>query len=184
MKLLKKLQNAKDIIQSEASEYNETKDLTAEEYASRYGYEKIYKYILRKVFEQYSQNEEIELPIIQIPYIVNKDKSITFQEPEFGAREKYDFTIIKRLFAKAEMNVYSTESDNGLVMNFEEAKPLNIPNPEDVLDNVSSHLHNVAENKDVYLAQAGALVKMAGKTVGSVTKKTLRNLADAAEKHL
>ncbi len=187
MSLINKLQGMKETIVENFEEYAIIKDMSAQEIAERYGYEKLLSYIrVNLIMSAKRDNEdcietddvlETPTPSILIKISKSEDNSFTVDEDGFGAKEAYDLNIIRFMIKKygASTSVGSLEGMDGEYLKIEM-----IPQKT----TIEKRLENLYENKDEYFELAKGKADMVKKAAGNATKKLLNNLADWANNNL
>lgn len=186
MGIIDKVKAMKDVIVENAEEYAVIKDMNADQIAERYGYQKLLSYIRKELLLSREQQviivdgdeETVVEPdpvLIRFNYAKNDNKKIVILEEGFGEKETYNLDIIKFMLKKynAEVNVGTIEEDAGLIIRM-------LPKKAPIEDRLEDIYANRYEYLDIVKDKASNVKKAAG----NVTKKTLNNLADWANKNL
>lgn len=182
MSLKEKLKSVRDTVTESVEVFAETSELNAEEYAKYYGasYVNFLNYIKRQRFEQISEdydkekvedNEDASLSIV-LPIVSIKDKDIIFDDEEFGAREKFNMTILKNLLYKARISYEINEDLTAMTLT------------DDKTERISDRVEKLSENKDEYIAKAKEMVSAGNQFARSQAKRLLRSASEWADNNL
>lgn len=199
MKITEKLKEIKNTVVSEVAEYKETVNLTAEEYANRYGYQKIMKAVIKRAFLNQSEtnsenqeNEEIKNNQVNVMFAIKKtsDNSIIIiGDSEFGEKEEFKIDVLKKLFEKMDLRMTFDSENNDLTQKEETEKNENVTEymilssiPE--TKSLEDQIKDVYDHKEEYFSKAACVVGKGVDKAKDTTKVTLRKLADWADKNL
>lgn len=189
MGLIEKLNVMKETIIENFEEYAIIKDLSANEIAKRYGYEKLLSYIRFKLIMSQNQNDEDKIetedmeenkqnnPSVLIKIRRGDNNSLTILEDGFGAKEQYDLNIVRFMLKK-----YGADTSIGTIEDNEDEYLQIAMLPQK--KTIEERLENLYENKDTYFEAAKDKANEAKKAAGNATKKLLNNLAEWANNNL
>lgn len=182
MGLKEKLMSVKDSVTESIEEFAETAELNAEDYAKYYGasYTNFLDYIRKQHFKKMTDkfNEEGTTSIdeeeltITLSIVSFKDKEIVFADEAFGAKEKFNITILKNLLYKARIAFEISEDLSTMTLT------------KDTTERISDHVDKLVNEKDAYITKAKEIVNTGNILARNKTKEFLNGLSDWANKNL
>lgn len=177
MKLKDKLNAIKTTIVEEYHEYSETANMNAQEFAERYGYQKLLKRVDTEMFRKYCADNSQDIIETSI-HIERNEDTVIFIDPEFGTKETYSYSAIKHMFSKSNIKVTEDFDEDCFYLTFSKQFK-----PSDKLS-FEKRLEDIISNPGEYLDKTKDLVAKGSKVARNATKKTLRNLSNWADEHL
>lgn len=191
MGLKEKLLSVKNTVTESVEEFAEVSELSAEEYAKYYGasYTNFLNYIKKQKFNQMTEDynegkaetiDEVELTIT-LPIVSIREKEIIFADEEFGAKEKFNLTILKNLLYKARISYEISEDLSQMILT------------QDKTERIGDRIDRLAESKDAYIAKAKEMlntgnekakemVNASSEYAKSKTKKLIQDVYDWSQK--
>ncbi|MDE5630458.1 MAG: hypothetical protein K2I70_02550 [Bacilli bacterium] len=189
MSLIDKLTSIKETILENFEEYEIIKDMTAQEIAKRYGYEKLLSHIRFNLVMSRTTNNEDKIetedmaeketvnPSILINIKRGENNTFTICEEGFGAKETYNLNVVRFMLKK-----YGADTSIGTIDGSEdEYLRIEMLPPKPTIE---KRLEELYENKDEYLDKFKDKAAEAKQVAGNAIKKSLNNLANWANNNL
>lgn len=185
MGIIDKVKAVKETVVESLDEYSIIKDMSANDVAKRYGYEKLLSCIRNKLIMSQSEpivivegeepSEENNKPVL-IKYKKAKvDNKITICEEGFGEKDEYDLGIIKFMLKKygAETSIGKIDDDDYLQIKMMPKK-----------SSLEERAEELYENRAEYIETIKDKANQAKTTAKDTTKRLINNLADWANNNL